>query len=76
MNIGKLTDEQLESLVLSRLPKLSANTLSGAGIGADCAWIRAGDDMIVTSSDPITAEVPIQGLSPFMSHAMISLRAV
>ena len=55
MNIGKLTDEQLESLVLSRLPKLSANTLSGAGIGADCAWIRAGDDMIVTSSDPITA---------------------
>ena len=55
MKIGKLTDEQLEALVLSRLPKLSANTLSGAGIGADCAWLKVGDDMMVTSSDPITA---------------------
>jgi len=55
MKIGKLTDEQLESLVLSRLPKLSKNTLQGAGIGADCAWVRVGEDMMVTSSDPITA---------------------
>ena len=55
MKIGKLTDEQLQSLVLSRLPALSATTLSGAGIGADCAWIRAGEDIMVTSSDPITA---------------------
>lgn len=55
MKIGKLTDEQLQSLVLSRLPALSATTLSGAGIGADCAWIRAGEDLMVTSSDPITA---------------------
>ena len=55
MKIGKLTDEQLQTLVLSRLPALSATTLSGAGIGADCAWIRTGDDLMVTSSDPITA---------------------
>lgn len=55
MKIGKLTDEQLESLVLSRLPALSKTTLSGAGIGADCAWIRVGEDLMVTSSDPITA---------------------
>ena len=55
MKIGKLTDEQLQSLVLSRLPSLSAATLSGAGIGADCAWIRTGEDLMVTSSDPITA---------------------
>lgn len=55
MKIGKLTDEQLESLVLSRLPALSLTTLSGAGIGADCAWIRVGEDLMVTSSDPITA---------------------
>ncbi|MCR4776814.1 MAG: AIR synthase family protein [Saccharofermentans sp.] len=55
MKIGKLTDEQLQSLVISRLPALSATTLSGAGIGADCAWIRAGEDLMVTSSDPITA---------------------
>ncbi|MBO4426005.1 MAG: AIR synthase family protein [Clostridiales bacterium] len=55
MKIGKLTDEQLESLVLSRLPALSMTTLSGAGIGADCAWVRVGEDLMVTSSDPITA---------------------
>ncbi len=55
MRIGKLTDEQLESLVLSRLPQLSSKTLSGAGIGADCAWLKTGDNLLVTSSDPITA---------------------
>ena len=55
MRIGKLTDEQLESLVLSRLPKLSSNMLSGAGIGADCAWLKTGENLLVTSSDPITA---------------------
>ena len=55
MRIGKLTDEQLESLVLSRLPQLSRNTLSGAGIGADCAWLKTGENLLVTSSDPITA---------------------
>ena len=55
MRIGKLTDEQLESLVLSRLPKLSSKTVSGAGIGADCAWLKTGENLLVTSSDPITA---------------------
>jgi hydrogenase expression/formation protein HypE len=55
LRIGKLTDEQLESLVLSRLPQLSSNTLSGAGIGADCAWLKTGENLLVTSSDPITA---------------------
>jgi len=55
LRIGKLTDEQLESLVLSRLPRLSSKTLSGAGIGADCAWLKTGENLLVTSSDPITA---------------------
>jgi len=61
MKIGKLTEEQLQSLVISRLPALSATTLSGAGIGADCAWIRTGEDLMVTSSDPITAGGPESG---------------
>lgn len=55
MKIGKLTNKQLEDLVLSRLPSLSSSTVVGAGIGADCAWLRSSDGMIVTSSDPITA---------------------
>lgn len=55
MKPGKLTNEQLTDLVLSKLPPLSRNTLVGANIGADCAWINMGDRLMVTSSDPITA---------------------
>lgn len=55
MKTGKLTNEQLSSIVLSKLPKLSENTLVGADIGADCAWINLGDKLMVISSDPITA---------------------
>lgn len=55
MKTGKLTNEQLSSIVLSKLPKLSENTLVGADIGADCAWINMGDRLMVISSDPITA---------------------
>jgi len=55
MKNGKLSNEQLMDLVISRLPQLSANTLVGASIGADCAWLKVGDCLMVTSSDPITA---------------------
>ena len=55
MKTGKLTNEQLSELVLSKLPPLSSTTLVGADIGADCAWIDMGDRLMVTSSDPITA---------------------
>ena len=55
MKIGKLTNEQLSALVLSRLPKLSSSTVVGSDIGADCAWIDLGDQMMVISSDPVTA---------------------
>lgn len=55
MKTGKLTNEQLSELVLSRLPKTSPSTLVGASIGADCAWLNLGDKILVSSSDPITA---------------------
>lgn len=55
MNIGKLTNEQLSNLVLNRLPALSSSTVVGSDIGADCAWIDLGDQMMVISSDPVTA---------------------
>jgi len=55
MKTGKLTNEQLQKIVLSKLPALSSNTLVGAGIGADCSWLKTEDGMMVTSSDPITA---------------------
>lgn len=55
MKTGKLTNEQLSRLVLSKLPMLSDSTIVGASIGADCAWQKIGDKLLVTSSDPITA---------------------
>lgn len=55
MKIGKLTNEQLSDLVLSRLPALSSSTVVGSDIGADCAWIDLGEQMMVISSDPVTA---------------------
>lgn len=55
MKIGKLTNEQLSALVLSRLPALSSSTVVGSDIGADCAWIDLGNQMMVISSDPVTA---------------------
>lgn len=55
MRIGKLTNQELHEIVLSRLPALSARTVTGANIGADCAWINMEPNMLVASSDPVTA---------------------
>ncbi|MBN1891480.1 MAG: AIR synthase family protein [Clostridiales bacterium] len=55
MEIGKLTNEELRELVFAHLPKLSERTMIGANIGADCAWIDLGEQILVSSSDPITA---------------------
>ena len=55
MEIGKLTNEELRELVFAHLPQLSDRTIIGANIGADCAWINIGDQILVASSDPITA---------------------
>ena len=55
MRIGKLSNQELEEIVLSKLPPLSSKTLTGAGIGADCAWLDFGDNTLVTSTDPVTA---------------------
>ena len=62
MKIGKLTNRELEELVLSRLPKLSSRTISGADIGADCASLSVGDQVLYTSSDPITAGGSLAGM--------------
>ena len=73
MRIGKLTNEELKDIVLSRLPKLSERTLIGANIGADCAWLDLGDKLLVTSSDPVVCS---RVLCLFTYPVMISLHAV
>jgi len=55
VDIGKLTNEELREIVFSNLPKLSDRTMIGANIGSDCAWIDLGEQILVSSSDPITA---------------------
>lgn len=55
MDNGKLTNQELKDIVFSRLPKLSDRTVLGASIGADCAYVSLGRQMLVASTDPITA---------------------
>jgi len=55
MRIGKLTNQELEEIVLSRLPRLSSRTITGSQVGADCAWLNFGSNLLVASTDPVTA---------------------
>lgn len=55
MKIGKLTNEQLDKLILSKLMRTRDEVLIRPGIGIDCTAIDLGDNIAVFSSDPITA---------------------
>lgn len=60
MREGKLTNEQLKSLVLSKLrPK--ADVLLRSGVGEDCAAIDFGGTACVLSTDPVTGAVKNAG---------------
>lgn len=54
MRIGKLTNEQLKSAVLSKL-KPKRDVLLRSGVGEDCAAIDFNGEACVLSTDPITA---------------------
>ena len=54
MKTGKLTDQKLNELVLTRLPLCSAKVTEGPGTGMDCGIIHTGGDMLAVSSDPVT----------------------
>ncbi|MDW7656690.1 MAG: AIR synthase family protein [Bacillota bacterium] len=54
MKIGKLNHEELQRLVLDRLPHQAGTVLNGPGIGLDCAAVRFSDGHVVLTSDPIT----------------------
>lgn len=55
MRIGKLTNQELESIVFRQLPKLSSSTITGSAIGSDCARMVFGQGSLFASTDPITA---------------------
>ena len=47
MNIGKLTNEQLQQSVLSILKPMRSEVFLRAGIGEDCAALSFGDNLCV-----------------------------
>lgn len=55
MKLGKLTSEQLQNAVLSHLRHTRNEVVLRPGIGEDCAALNFGNQLCVTSCDPITA---------------------
>lgn len=53
MRIGKLTNEQLKSIVLSKL-HVKHDVLLRSGVGEDCAALNFNGEACVMSTDPIT----------------------
>ena len=58
MRIGKLSNEDLERLVLSKFHRTRPESMRAPAIGEDCALLDMGNDYIVLSMDPITAASP------------------
>lgn len=55
MRIGKLTNEQLDRLIISKLKHNRKEVVMAPGIGVDCTAVDIGDRLTVLSCDPITA---------------------
>lgn len=54
MEIGKLPNDVLEKIVISKIKNKRKEVIERAGIGRDCAVIDYGENYCVMSSDPIT----------------------
>jgi hydrogenase maturation factor len=54
MQEGKLTNAQLKALIFDKLLNKRKETVTGPGIGQDCAVMDLGDNLMVISTDPIT----------------------
>ena len=55
MNLGKLTNETLDQLILSKFRHTRKESFGAPRIGMDCATLDLDGDLIVTSCDPITS---------------------
>lgn len=54
MQEGKLTNAQLKALIFDKIINKRKETVTGPGIGKDCAVMDLGDNLMVVSTDPIT----------------------
>lgn len=53
--LGKLTNDELDGLILSRIRHTRPEVVVRPHIGEDCAALDLGGKLCVLSSDPITA---------------------
>ena len=54
MRLGKLSNEQLQRLVLDHLIGVRSEIVLRPGVGVDCAAVDLQDELCVLSTDPIT----------------------
>lgn len=55
MRLGKLDNDDLERLILNKLPHTRSESLCAPGVGQDCATLDLSGDLVVLSCDPITS---------------------
>ena len=55
MKLGKLENDALERLILNKFHATRPESFGAPRIGMDCATLDFGEDLIVTSCDPITS---------------------
>ena len=68
MRLGKLTNEQLERLILSKFGHIREEVVCSPHVGVDCAAVDLGGRLAVLSTDPITsADKNLGGLTVHVS---------
>lgn len=55
MRIGKLSNEQLDKLILNKLKHTRREVICAPSVGVDCTAVRLENGLAVLSCDPITA---------------------
>lgn len=55
MQEGKLTNETLREIIISKIKKSSKDIIVGPEIGEDCSIIDFGSEVCVLTTDPVTA---------------------
>ena len=68
MRVGKLSNEQLDRLILSKLEHTRSEVICAPSVGVDCTAVKLENGLAVLSCDPITAaETGIGRLTVFVS---------
>jgi len=55
LEIGKISNEVLDEILFSKIKYKHKDVLVGSGLAEDCSLIQCRDEIVVLSTDPITA---------------------